>query len=99
MSIYPVQYTSESKGAIDIESMHDHHLLNAWRKLDLKMLADHQRAAAVNEDYYPDKAEVLLESCLKTEIAARGLDPKYRSGKPPEPPIEAYEGEADAHDR
>lgn len=33
VSKYPVQYTSSSKGLIDIEDMATPHLLNAWRKL------------------------------------------------------------------
>lgn len=40
MSKYPVAYTSASKGPVDIESMHDLHLLNAYRKLETDPDAD-----------------------------------------------------------
>ena len=71
MSKYPVSYWSESKKQdVDIEAMHDGHLCNAYRKLEKQLDADGQRVD-------------MLFRCLSDEIADRGLDLRYPTGKPP----------------
>lgn len=62
MSRYSVQYTSASKGAMNIEDMPDGHLHNAARKLHARL--------AENSDSLTDH-ELDVMQAMDEEIAAR----------------------------
>lgn len=71
---YEVRYFSESKKKFfdidDTEEFNDFHLVSAYNKR-LKDLTEHE----ADED--------VLIAALRDELAARGLDPKFKGGKPP----------------
>jgi len=72
MTKYPVSYWSVSKQQdIEIEKLEDHHLLNAYRK----------RRDSFNEE---QRDFDMLLAALWDEIQARGLNPAYPGGRPPE---------------
>lgn len=72
MSKYPVLYPSESKGDLVIEEMNSHHLIAAYNKL--------------MRDRIEPELDPVVEA-MREELDARGLDPQYKSGKPPAPPL------------
>jgi hypothetical protein len=79
LSLYPMPYTS-SKGEVmridDTEKMHDFRLVAVYNK----MQAQDERGGAVGQ---------LLEA-VYAEIVRRGLDPRFKGGRPPltEPPLD-----------
>lgn len=79
MSRYPITYWSESKKReFMVEELSDYHLIAGYHKLTGALMGDASAVVAPNDDR-------VLEA-LRQEIEARGLDPRFKSGKPPEEP-------------
>ena len=79
---YPVKWTRNSGLSCFIEQMNDFHLTSAYRRVlrAQKDVADGILAGPVTQE------EALPH--LLAEMVQRGLDPRYKGGKPPagEPP-------------
>jgi hypothetical protein len=84
---YPVLWRRNSGLTANIEAMNDFHLTSAYRRV-LRAQKDFADGICLDPVQQEDALPYLL-----AEMQERGLDPKWKGGKPPEgvAPIEGFE--------